>query len=76
MKDKKKVESKKVIERVYTKNPGMQKLIDESVKDICKEKGVSPDQAFFLLFFAVGFIIMGYLNIIFSVCAKDCLWKY
>ena len=32
--------------------------------DICKEEGVSLEQVFFfLLFFAIGFIIMGYLNI-------------
>ena len=42
MKDKRKVEILlKLIERVYTKNPGTQKLIDESMIDIWKE-GVSP----------------------------------
>ena len=31
---------------------------------ICKEEGVSLEQVFFfLVFFAIGFIIMGYLNI-------------
>ena len=71
MKDKKRVEILlKVIERVYSKNPGMQTLIDESVIDICKEEGVSPEQVFFLLFFAVDFIVMGYLNKNF-LCAKD-----
>ena len=34
----------------------------KSMIDICKE-GLSPEQVFFLLFFAIGFIIMGYLNI-------------
>ena len=37
----------KVIETVYTKNPGMQKLIDESIMDICKEEGVSTEQVIF-----------------------------
>ena len=42
MKDRKKIEILlKVIARVYTKSPGMQKLIDRSMKDICKEEGVS-----------------------------------
>ena len=36
----------KVIERVHTKNPGMQKLIDESMIDICKEESVSPQHVF------------------------------
>ena len=41
MKDKKKFEILlKAIEKVYTKNPGMQILIDESVLHICKEEGV------------------------------------
>ena len=43
----------------------MQKLIDESMADVFK-KGVSPEQVFFV--FAVGFTVMGYLNIIFCVC--------
>ena len=34
----------------------------KSMIDICKEEGVSLEQVFFLLFFAIGFIIMGYLN--------------
>ena len=47
MKDKKKIEILlKVIERVYTKNPGMQNLIDESMIDIFK--GVSSEQVFFV----------------------------
>ena len=65
MKDKKRMEMLlKVIEKVYSKKPGMQTLIDESMIDICKEEGV------FLLFFAVGFIFMGYLNINF-LSAKE-----
>ena len=45
MKDKKKIEIlSKVIERVYNKNPGIQKLIYESMLDICKEEGGSPEQ--------------------------------
>ena len=48
MKHKKKIEILlKVIERVYTKNPGMQTLIDELMIGICKEEGVSPEQVFF-----------------------------
>ena len=63
MKDKRKIEILlKVIEIVYTKNPGMQKLVDKSMIDLCKE-GVSPEQVFFV--FALGFIVMGYLNIFF-----------
>ena len=69
MKDKKKIEILlNVIERVYSQNPGMQTLID-----ICKEEDVSPEQVFFLLFFAVGFIVVGYLNINF-LYAKDSLF--
>ena len=45
----------------------MQKLIDESMIDICKEERVSSEQVFFFLFFAVSFIVMGYLNIMFYV---------
>ena len=40
----------KVIEGVYTKTPGMQKLLDESMIDICKEEGVSPKQVYFFAF--------------------------
>ena len=47
MKDKKNIEILlKVIERVYTKNTEIQKLIDESMIDVCKE-GVSLEQVFF-----------------------------
>ena len=63
----------KIIETVYTKNPGMQKLIDEWMMDICKEEGVSPEQVFF-----AGLCCWFYryeLNINF-LCAKDSLWKY
>ena len=48
MKDKKRIKILlKVIERVYTKNPGMQTLVYESMIDICKEEGVSSEQVFF-----------------------------
>ena len=57
----------KVIGRVYSKNPGMQTLIDKSMIDTCKQEGASPEQDFFL-FFAVGFIVMDYLNINIFVC--------
>ena len=63
----------------------MQKLIDRSMINLCKE-GVSAEQFLLLLllllllflfyfiffFFAVGFIDMGYLNINFW-CAKHSL---
>ena len=66
MKDKKRIEILlKVIERIYSKSPGMQTLIDESMIDICKEEGASTEQVFFAFCFAVCFIVMGYLNIIF-----------
>ena len=62
MKDKKRIEILlEVIERTYSKNQGIQTQIGESVMDICKEEGASTKQVF-LLFFAVGFIFMGYLN--------------
>ena len=48
MKDKKIIKILlKVIERVYNKTPGMQTLTDESMVDICKEEGVSPEQLIF-----------------------------
>ena len=73
MKEKTKIEILvKVIEKFYTKNPEMQKLIEKSMIDICKEESVSSEQVFFLLFFAVGFIVMSYLNMNF-LCAKDSL---
>ena len=62
----------KTIERVYTKNSGMQKLIDESMADVFKEDGVSPEQVFFV--FAVGFTVMG-INIIFCVCEGQLMKK-
>ena len=71
MKDKKRIETLlKVIERVFIKNPHTQKLVDESVIDICKE-GVSPEHVFFV-FFVVGFIAMSYLNKK-NLCVKDRL---
>ena len=73
MKEKTKIEILvKVIEKFHTKNPGMQKLIKKSMIDICKEESVSSEQVFFLLFFAVGFIVMSYLSMNF-LCAKDSL---
>ena len=73
MKEKTKIEILgKVIDKFYTKNPGMQKLIEKSMIDICKEESVLSEQVFFLLFFAVGFIVMSYLNMNF-LCAKDSL---
>ena len=73
MKEKTKIEILvKVIEKFYTKNPGMQKLIEKSMIDICKEESVLSEQVFFLLFFAVGFIVMSYLNMN-CLCAKDSL---
>ena len=51
MKDKKKVEILlKAIQRVCTKNPGMQKLIDKQMIDICQKEGMSPKQIFFAVF--------------------------
>ena len=48
MKVKKRIEILlKVIERVYSENPGIQTLIDESIINICKEEGVSPEQVLF-----------------------------
>ena len=73
MKNKKKIEILlEVIERTYSKNLGIQTQIDESMMDICKEEGASTKQVF-LLFFAVGFIFMGYLNTNF-LCGKDSLF--
>ena len=49
MKDKKRIEILlKVIQRIFGKNPEIQKLIDRSMIDICKEVGVSPEQIFFV----------------------------
>ena len=47
MKGKKKIEILLKVEKIYSKNPGMQKLIDESLIDVCKEEGVSHEQVFF-----------------------------
>ena len=75
MKDKLRIETLlKVIEGMYSKNIGMQKLIDESMTDVCKEDGVSTEQIFFiLLFFAVVFIIMDYPNMNFLFAKKNSL---
>ena len=68
LKDKSKIEILlKVIARVYTKNPAMQKLKEESMIDVCEEEGASHEQVYFLHLFADGFIVMDYLNIIFCV---------
>ena len=54
MKDKKKIEILlKVIERIFNKNPEMQKLIDESMIDVCKEEDVSPKEVFFYFYFSL-----------------------
>ena len=65
----------KAIERIFSKNPEMQKLIDESVIDRCKEEGESPEKVFFLflLSFAVVFIVMRYPNINFPCVNESCL---
>ena len=48
MKDKKKIKILlKSIERVYSKNPRIQALIDESIIDVCKVEGVLCEQVFF-----------------------------
>ena len=39
----------KVIQRVYDKNPGMQKVIDALMKEVCAEEGVSPEYVCFIL---------------------------
>lgn len=39
--------------------------------NLCKTENVSTKQVFFLLFLAVDFIIMGYLNI--NVCAGQLM---
>ena len=55
MKDKKGIEILlKAIKRAYSKNPGIQALID-----IRKEEGVSTEQVFPLLLFTFGFIVVG-----------------
>ena len=45
MNDKKRIKILlKVLERIYSKSPGMQTLIEESMIDKCKEECVSPEQ--------------------------------
>ena len=64
MKDKKRIKILcNVMERIYSKSPDMQTLIIESMIDMCKEKGVPPEQAYFCFLFTICFIVMGYLNI-------------
>ena len=49
MKNKKTEVLLKVIQRVYDKNPGMQKVIDGLMKEVFAEEGVSPEYVFFIL---------------------------
>ena len=52
MKDKRKAEILlKADERVYTKNSGIQNFIDESMIDVYKEEGASPEQVIFIFAF-------------------------
>ena len=54
MKDKKKIEILfKVIERIFSKNPEMQKLIDELMINVGKEESVSPEEVFFYFYFSL-----------------------
>ena len=62
------------MEKVYCKNTGIQTIIDESMIHICQDEGASPKQVF-LLFFAVGFIVMGYLNRNFCVCEAQLIFS-
>ena len=65
MKDKKEIEVLlKVIERLISKNPEIQKFIDKSIMLHVKKRF-----SLFLIFFVVVFIIMSYPNISF-LCAK------
>ena len=72
MKDKKRIEIHlKVIERIYNKNTGIQKLMHKSMIDVCKEEGVSPKQVFPILLLSTAvFIVMGYPNI-FLLCVEE-----
>ena len=67
----------KIIERVYTKNPGMQKLIDQSMIDVCKEEGVSPEQVFFVFAFLCCWLYRNGLGLTINyLCAKvESFWK-
>ena len=69
MKDKKKIEILlQVITRVYTKNPGTQKLIDKSMTGSCKEV-MPPEQVFCFAFFCCWFYFYGLSKHKFFVCA-------
>ena len=61
MKDEKRIEIVlNVIKRISDKNFGIQKSIECLTFNVCKEKSVTPEQAFFILiFFAAVFIIIG-----------------
>ena len=73
MKDKKKIKILlKSIERVYSKNPGIQALIDESIIDVCKVEGVLCEQVFFA-FLCCWVPCYGLSEIIF-LCLKDSLF--
>ena len=55
MKNKKKLEVLlKVIQRIYDKNPGMQEMIGESMKDVSADEGVSPEQVLFILLLSLS----------------------
>ena len=41
----------KVIQRVYDKNPGIQEVIDASMREVCTEEGVYTEQVVFILLF-------------------------
>ena len=54
MKDMKRMEMLlKVIERIYSKIPEMQTMINESMKDIREEDALSHKEVFFSLLFAL-----------------------
>ena len=55
MKDKKEKEALlKFIQRVYDKNPGMQKVIDASMINVRAEEGVSLEQVFFIFLLSLS----------------------
>ena len=52
MKDNKRVKILlKVIQRIYDKILEIHKVIDASMREVCAEEGVSPEQVFFILLF-------------------------
>ena len=55
-KDKKRIDILlKIVERSYSKSPGMQTLTDESMIDICKGEGVFPEQVFFAFLYCLPY---------------------